>query len=94
MMLRRLCKAEASNKDEECPAVYATDRPASMVAQGKFLDAATAAELQAVGADETAVALPTETVLRAAALFLAEHGRPAMTAEVRDFLAEWSETGR
>jgi hypothetical protein len=41
------------------------------------------------GEGEGAVRLPTETLLRAAALILAEHGRPAMLAEVQDFLTEW-----
>lgn len=62
--------------------------PAVMVAQGKRLDAATAAELRDVAVDEAGVAIPTETVLRAAALVLAEHGRPAMLSEVAEFLAE------
>lgn len=31
--------------------------------------------------------MPAETLLRAAGLYLAEHGRPAMLAEVQAFLA-------
>jgi hypothetical protein len=62
----------------------------TMVGQDKHLDAETTAELRHVADDEAGIALPTETVLRAAALFLAEHGRPAMVAEVEAFLAEWS----
>lgn len=89
MRLRRLCKSGSSGERDECPAVYVGAEPATMVAQGKQLDAATAAELRHVAPDEDGVALPTETVLRAAALFLAERDRPAMLAEVQDFLAGW-----
>ena len=89
MALRRLCKSGSSDQAEQCPAVYVADDPARMVAQGTVLDAATAIELQHRAADEAGVALPTETVLRAAALFLAERGRPAMLAEVTEFLTSW-----
>lgn len=89
MRLRRLCKDGNSTDEDECPAVYLADDPAVMVAQGRVLDAATAAELLSLASDETASALPTETVLRAAALFLAEQGRPAMRAEVEAFIATW-----
>ena len=88
MALRRLCKAGTSGEEEECPAVYITDDPTWMVAQGPMLDAGVAAEMQQVTVGEAGVELPTETVLRAAALFLAEQGRPAMLTEVRDFLAD------
>lgn len=87
MALRRLCKSSSSGQKGECPAVYVSDDPARMIAQGVILDTDTTAELQKVAIDEAGVALPTETVLRAAALFLAEQGRPAMLAEVRDYLA-------
>lgn len=87
MALRRLCKSGSSGLTENCPAVYVADDPARMVAQGPVLDTVELAELQQRAADETGVVLPTETVLRAAALFLAERGRPAMLAEVRDYLA-------
>ena len=89
MALRRLCKADDSDGKEECPAMYVTDDPTSMVAQGRVLDAATEADLQQRAADEAGVVLPTETVLRAAALFLSERGRPAVMAEVSDFLTTW-----
>jgi hypothetical protein len=87
MALRRLCKAGTSGEEEECPAVYIDDDPSRMVAQGLLLDAGAAAEMQQVAHGEAGVALPTETVLRAAAVFLAEQGRPAMLAEVQTFLA-------
>lgn len=87
MQLRRLCKSANSNIEDDCEAVYIADRPTTMVAQGKHLDAETTAQLRNVADDESGVALPTETVLRAAALFLAEQGRPAMLGEVEAFLA-------
>ncbi|MGH3613732.1 MAG: hypothetical protein ACRDRK_14300 [Pseudonocardia sp.] len=88
MKLRRLCKSASSTDEEDCSAIYLTEELATMVAQGAHLDADTAAQLRNVAADETGIALPTETVLRAAALFLAEQGRPAMLTEVKTFLAE------
>ena len=86
--LRRLCKSADSFPQGDCSAMYVSDDPATMVGQGKVLDTGTAAELLDVAEDERAVAIPTETVLRAAALLLAENGRPAMTAEVEAFLRE------
>lgn len=88
MKLRRLCKSISSRVQGDCPAVYVAEDPARMVTQGAILDAATIAELLDIGVNEAAVELPTETVLRAAALFLASQGRPAMVAEVEVFLAE------
>lgn len=87
MMLRRLCKSSSSFPDNECPAVYVDDDPAMMVGQGKLLDAVTTAQLHNLAEDESAVAIPTETLLRAAGLFLAEQGRPGMLAEVESYLA-------
>lgn len=73
--------------------MYLSEDPTVMVGQGKFLDDVTAAELCDVAVDEGGVALPIETVLRSAALVLAEHGRPAMLAEVEAFLAEQTRGG-
>jgi hypothetical protein len=67
--------------------MYLTEDPALMVGQGKLLDAATKAEVQSLAADEGAVAIPTETVLRAVGLFLAERGRPGVLAEIDAYLA-------
>jgi hypothetical protein len=89
MPLRRLCKAGDSGEYGECPAVYLEKPPTTSVAQGPMLGPADMAELQELGAGEGAVRLPTETLLRAAALILAQHGRPAMQTEVGDFLATW-----
>jgi len=49
-----------------CPSVYATDDPEMLVIQGNVLDKATRDDLQQVLAGEDAVAIPTETILRAA----------------------------
>jgi len=86
MKLHWLCRSADSRKEGDCPAMYLGEDPNLMVGQGKFLDSATAAELRHVAADEGGLAFPTEMVLRAAALVLAEHGRPAMLAEVETFL--------
>jgi hypothetical protein len=88
MKLRYLCKSNESRTQNDCPAMYIAEDPAVMVGQGKLLDPATAAELRHVAADEAGVAIPTETVLRSAALVLAEHGRPAMLDEVEAFLSD------
>jgi hypothetical protein len=86
MKLRRICKSGDSHADGECPAMYLGEDPTMMVCQGTMLDGDTSAELRDVAADEIGLILPTETVLRAAALVLADHGRPAMIAEVEAFL--------
>lgn len=93
MKLTRLCKSAGSTAERKCPAIYATDVPSSMVGQGKVLDAETTHELLDLAADEVGAIIPTETVLRAAALFLASHGRPAMIAEVEEFLSTFPAAG-
>lgn len=85
--LRRLCKAASSFPDDDCPAVYLGDDPTVMVAQGTLLDPAEVAELRDLAEDEIAVTIPTETVLRAVGLFLAEQGRPGVLADVKAYLA-------
>ena len=75
MKLRQLAKDGKSNTGK-CPAVYvADDDPAVMVVQGKRLDPHTTAELHDILADETAVRIPAETVVRAIEKYLAEHPR-------------------
>jgi hypothetical protein len=49
-----------------CPSVYATDDPGLLVVQGNVLDPDTRNNLRNVLDDEDAVAIPTETILRAA----------------------------
>lgn len=71
MGLRRLCKA-ADSMGEGLSGDDVDDDGVAMVGQGKVLDAAATAELRDLATDETAVAIPTGTVLRAAGLFLAE----------------------
>jgi hypothetical protein len=72
MKLRKLAKDPRSNTGE-CPSVYvAEDDPTVMVVQGKYLDDDTAAELQDVLHDETAVRIPAETMVRAVEKYLAD----------------------
>lgn len=49
-----------------CPSVYETDDPETLVIQGNVLDAETRSNLAQVLDGEDAVAIPTETILRAA----------------------------
>jgi hypothetical protein len=49
-----------------CPSVYATEDPDTLVIQGNVLDPETRNNLQQVLDGEDAVAIPTETILRAA----------------------------
>lgn len=93
MKLRRLCKSGNSRIEGDCPAMYVDDDdPAVMVAQGRVLEGGHAVQLREVATEERGVSLPTETVLRAAALVLAQAGRPAMRDEVETYLAR--RTGR
>jgi len=89
MALRRICKSGTSGDYDDCPAVYLEKPRTTAVAQGPLLNPEEMTELEQLGEGEGAVRLPVETLLRAAALILAEHGKPAMLAEVTDFLAEW-----
>src|SRR5687767_3545482 len=89
MKLHWLCKSADSRKDGDCPAMYLGEDPALMVGQGKVLDARTAAELHHVAPDEGGLLYPTEMVLRAAALVLAEHGRPPCWPRWRSSSPSW-----
>jgi hypothetical protein len=87
--LRRLCKAANSFPEDKCPAVYVEEEdPSTMVGQGRKLSAEIKAELRDLAAEEDAVRIPTETVLRAVGLFLAEQGRPVVLAEVEAYLRD------
>lgn len=89
MTLKRLCKAGNSVAQGDCPAVYVQlEDLAWMVAQGRLLDAEASAELRERAPDEAGVRIPTETVLRAVGLFLADHGHPGVLAAVEAYLAE------
>jgi hypothetical protein len=89
MKLTRLCKSVESWDDTKCPAMYLDEDPTWMVGQGKTLDRETLAQLLSLADDESGVAVPTETVLRAAAFFLAAHGQPGLAAEIENFLNAW-----
>lgn len=89
MKLRRICKAEESVTQGQCPAMYAApENQLKMVAQGKDPDEDTKAYLRDVADDESAVVLPTETVLRAVATLLADAGYPAAKADVESYLKD------
>jgi hypothetical protein len=75
MKLDKLAK-DAGSPTGECPAVYvAQDDSEVMVVQGKFLDDDTLVNLEDHAPDETAVRIPTETVVRAVERFLAQRRR-------------------
>jgi hypothetical protein len=88
MKLTRLCKSGDSVNESLCPAMYLADDPTMMVSQGKRLDPETTAQLRDLANDEIAHLIPTETVLRAAALVLAAHGRAALAAEITASVAQ------
>lgn len=71
--LTELARSGGSCGKNGCPAVYATDDPTVVVVQGKKLDAGTTSELTGVAEDELGVAIPKETILRAAALLSENH---------------------
>lgn len=89
MKIRRLCKSADSMRADNCPAVYVADDLAKMVGQGKRLDSETTAQLLNLAEDEVANVIPTETVLRATALFLAERGESDLSAQIEAFVAKW-----
>lgn len=74
MKLRRLAKDALSTASGRCPAVYVAESdPDVMVVQGKILDPDTLANLLERNGDETAVRIPTETVIRAARQWLRDN---------------------
>jgi hypothetical protein len=88
MALHRLAKDNGSVTSGGCPALYSTDDPAGMIGQGKVLSAAEAAELLELLDDETAVAIPTETVFRGVAKYATEHGDDDLAGRIETFLAD------
>ena len=89
MTLARLCKAANSVAQGDCPAMYLDlDDLDWMVGQGPLLDADALADLRERAPDEAGVRIPTETVLRAAGLFLADRGHPDVLATVEAYLTK------
>jgi hypothetical protein len=66
MRLTRLLKSGESG-EHGCPAVYTTEDDATVVVQGAALDGESSAQLVQVAEGESAVAIPVEMLLRAAA---------------------------
>ncbi len=91
MALRRLCKASDSMGADNCPAVYVEDEPQWLIAQGKALDDVLTGQLLDLAADETAVRVPTETIVRAVAMLLAERGEPALAGDISRILSPVAE---
>lgn len=91
MALERLCKWSGSMEDDDCPAVYLDhDNPSMVVCQGPLLEDEAAAELMNRAPHEGGVALPSETLLRAAGIFLARQGVTDPLAEIEAYLARES----
>jgi len=88
MAIHRLAKDQSSRGKGGCPALYATDDPSRMIAQGPVLPDAEFDELLEIQPFETAVAIPTETVLRGVAKYATEHGADDLTASIEAFLAQ------
>ncbi len=86
MAMSRLAKADGSVTSGGCPALYSTDDPRRMIAQGKVLLPGETAELLEPLDDETAVAIPTETVLRGVAKYASEHGDDDLAGRIEAFL--------
>jgi len=86
MALYRLAKDGDSVTSGGCPALYSTDDPARMIGQGKVLSAEETAELLERLDDETAVAIPTETVFRGVAKYATEHGDDELAGRLEAFL--------
>lgn len=86
-MLTRLAKDTASTSSGRCPALYATDDPARMIAQVRQdLTNMERDQILELADDETYGSIPTETVLRAVAKFATEHGDDALAAGLEAFL--------
>jgi len=87
MALHRLAKDAGSVTSGGCPALYSTDDPARMIGQGKVLSTEETADLLELLDDETAVAIPTETVFRGVAKYATEHGDDDLAGRLEAFLA-------
>jgi hypothetical protein len=87
-MFRMLAKDVLSLGKRQCPALYLDDDPGRMIAQGKRLSGAETEHLVDLAADETAVAIPTETVLRAVARYAKEQGADELSDQIEGFLVD------
>lgn len=87
MIMHRLSVARDSVTSGGCPALYSTDDPARMIGQGKKLSQEEESELLQALDDETAVAIPTETVLRGVAKYATEQGDDDLASRIEAFLA-------
>jgi hypothetical protein len=86
MALHRLVKADGSVTSGGCPALYSTDDPARMIGQGTVLGPEEMGELLELLVDESAVAIPTETVFRGVAKYATEHGDDDLAGRIEAFL--------
>lgn len=86
----RLCKAASSFGEDHCPAVYTTDDPGWLIAQGKILSIDDLTALLDHAADETAVRVPTETVVRAIAHLFRSRGEVDLADQMECALAEFA----
>jgi hypothetical protein len=86
MALHRLAKDGDSVTSGGCPALYSTDNPARMIAQVKMLGPGEMAEVLELLDDETAGAIPTETVFRGVAKYATEHGDDDLASRIEEFL--------
>jgi hypothetical protein len=86
MVAYRLAKDSSSVTSGGCPALYSTDDPGQMRAQGKALTDTEMIELQELLDDETAVRIPTETLLRGVAKYVSEHGDDDLAGRIEAFV--------
>jgi hypothetical protein len=78
----RLAKDKGSLTSGGCPALYDTDDLARMLAQGKKLSDAEMTELLELADDDTAVAIPTETMFRGMAKYATQHGDDELAGRI------------
>jgi hypothetical protein len=86
MVAYRLAKDNSSVTSGGCPALYSTDDPKEMRAQGKVLTDEELAELLELLDDETAVRIPAETLLRGVARYVSDHGDDDLSGRIEAFV--------
>ena len=84
-MLRRLTKDVRSLLQDDCDALYATDDPAVLVAQGMPVSEAEMTELIDRAPQEIALRLRTEVCVRSLAKIVTEHGEDDLAAALEAF---------